>query len=95
MWRLLLVVLSVCIVLPGAAWAGIVTNGGFEFGDFSGWTQSGDTGFTSVVCGGGGANASNCFGSFGPVGSLGYISQTLGTVASGTYDLTYWLKADG
>jgi hypothetical protein len=95
MWRLLVVGLAVCIVLPGAAWAGIVTNGGFESTDFSGWTRSGNLGDTSVVCNGGGANGSNCFASFGPVGSLGYISQTLSTVAGGTYDLTYWLYANG
>jgi hypothetical protein len=94
MYRLLVVTLAVCVVLPCAAWAGIVTNGGFESGSFSGWAQSGNTEFTSVDLGSG-ANASSHYASFGPVGSLGSISQTLSTFAGGTYNLTYWLWADG
>jgi hypothetical protein len=65
MYRLLVVTLAVCVVLPCAAWAGIVTNGGFESGSFSGWTQSGNTEFTSVDPGAG-ANGSSYFASFGP-----------------------------
>ena len=33
----------------GAAQANIVTNPGFETGDFTGWTLSGDTTFTSLT----------------------------------------------
>ena len=31
-----------------SARANLVTNGGFETGDFTGWTQGGNTGFTGV-----------------------------------------------
>jgi hypothetical protein len=50
-------------LLTGAAFAAIMTlaghasaanllvNGSFEMGDFTGWTQSGNLGFTSVTSG--------------------------------------------
>jgi hypothetical protein len=36
------------ILISSGAHADLVTNGGFETGDFTGWTQGGNTGFTSV-----------------------------------------------
>src|ERR1700730_10015968 len=67
----------------------IVTNGGFETGDFTGWTQSGNTGFTGVDTDS--AHSGN-FGAFsGPTGSEGFLSQTLNTVAGMAYDLSFFL----
>jgi hypothetical protein len=73
-----------------------VTNGGFEdlSHSFAGWTQSGNTNFTSVVCNGV-AQEGSCFGSFGPVGSLGYIAQDLTTTPGDLYDVTFWLRGTG
>lgn len=71
--------------------AALVVNGDFETGDFTGWTQSGDTSFDSVI------DSSN-----GPIydgtysASLGSIagstlSQVLDVVAGQSYTLTFAL----
>lgn len=70
------------------------TNGGFETGDFSGWTQFGNTTFNGVFCpGGSSAYAGNCASFFGPVGPTGGISQTLtGLTAGATYHVSFALQ---
>ena len=85
-----LVTLVVGAGLASTASANLVTNPGFETGDFTGWTQSGNTVSDSVE--GVDFAHSGSFGAdFGAVGSLGFISQDLATVAGATYDLTFWL----
>ncbi len=80
-------------LLPGVANASLIVNGGFETGNFSGWTQSGNLGFTSVSNNLSLYVHSGSFGaSFGPIGSLGYIEQTIATTAGGTYQLSFWLR---
>jgi hypothetical protein len=74
-----------------ASHAELVTNGGFETGDFTGWAQSGNTGFMDVDTDTLDAHSGTYGASFGPVGSLGYISQTLATTAGGHYELSFWL----
>ena len=79
------------------AHAQTVTNGGFENGDFTGWTLSGAADYTSsnpntFVFG---APHSGDFAAWlGPVGSDGFLSQTLATTVGQTYTLTYWLSVD-
>jgi hypothetical protein len=84
-----LVTLVVGAGLASTAAANLVVNPGFETGNFTGWTQIGDTTFTGVD------TLSAHSGSFGadmgPIGSLGFISQDLAAVAGATYDLTFWL----
>ena len=74
-----------------------MTNGSFETGDFTGWTQVGNTGFTGVTGNFGGINPED--GSyqayFGPIGSLGGISQDLATVAGQDYDISFSLSNFG
>lgn len=90
---LLTVVLSFLLVQTAAADTNIVNNGGFETGDFTGWTQGGNTGFTGV--GTGPVHSGDYAADFGPVGSTGGISQDLTTSNGQQYHLSFWLANDG
>jgi hypothetical protein len=71
----------------------LVTNGSFETGDFTGWTLSGNTGFTGVECPGARPDGS-CDAFLGPVGSDGTLSQTITTTPS-SYNVDFYFKPDG
>src|SRR5215472_4062727 len=75
------------------AFADFVSNGGFETGDFTDWTQFGNTGFTGVQGDFAGVppHSGNFQAFFGSVDSTGGIFQDLTTVAGQTYNLTFWL----
>ncbi len=70
----------------------LVSNGGFETGNFSGWTQSGNTEFTSVTSLSAFVHAGNFGMQAGPFGTFGYLGQTLNTVPGQNYLLSFWLK---
>lgn len=80
--------LVVLLLAPAIASAGLITNGGFEAGNFSGWTQFGNTGATSVSSGG---HSGSYQANFGPVGSMGGISQTIATTGGSSYVVDFWL----
>lgn len=68
----------------------LVVNGGFETGDFTGWTDDGSSsvGTDSTAVHSGTYGVEN-----GSVGSLGYLSQTLATTPGATYLLSFWLNS--
>jgi hypothetical protein len=82
-----------------SAGANLLTNGSFETGNFSGWTQGGNEGFTSVIscCDAGvtGAEDGTYYASLGPVGSDGTLSQTVSDTNGEHLDLSFWFASDG
>jgi hypothetical protein len=81
--------------LPAAPIARIelVDNGGFESNSLAAWTQD-NMSFTTVT-----TNATYVHsGSYGlrtGPDPMGFLSQSLATIAGNTYNLTFWLYADG
>jgi hypothetical protein len=74
---------------PAHAAATVVQNGGFETGDFTGWSQMGTAG-SAVVSYSASFVHSGIHGlSTGPVGSLGYIYQIVATVPGQVYRLSF------
>jgi hypothetical protein len=70
--------------------AELVTNGGFEAGDFSGWTQGGNTASTVVTPLAPHSGSFNA--SLGPFATAGTLSQDLNTVAGQQYMISFWLR---
>lgn len=87
---------SALLLASAAAQASLVQNGGFETGDATGWTLSGNTlfSFVDTVAPNSGSYAA-AFGA--PPADPAYLSQTLSTVAGQQYRLSFWLQneADG
>jgi hypothetical protein len=75
-------------VLP----ASIVLNGGFETGDLTDWTLSGNTEGTVVVEGSSYTHSGDFGVQSGPVGSPVYISQALATAPGQLYLLSCWVN---
>jgi PEP-CTERM motif len=98
-------ILAALALLSGWPWraeaGNLVVNGGFETGDFTGWTQTGSTdyvgvypyvpypsGITPIIY----PHTGNYFASFSGYASegLGGITQTITTTPGQTYVLSYW-----
>ena len=72
-----------CTVVAG----NLVANCGFETGDFTGWTQGGDTSFSSATnCGHSGTFCAH----MGPTAYNGTLTQSLST--TGTCSLSFWVN---
>ena len=96
---LLAVVALVAVLLVGAPTAlatNLVTNGSFETGDFTGWSQSGLEGVVSgpfyVYSG---AEDGTFYSIWGNVGSDGQISQSFSDTAGQHYTFSFWFAAVG
>jgi PKD repeat protein len=82
-----------------ASYLGLVFNGGFERGDFSGWTLDALTGQYDLVdtfnqsSEGMQPHTGSYFARLGQINSPGFLSQTLPTTAGGQYLLSFWLNS--
>jgi len=80
---------AACDRVPG----NLVRNCGFETGDFTNWTRSGDPGFTTIDMIS--AHSGNFGLDTGPSGGLGYIAQNLATTPGTFYHVCYWIDNEG
>jgi hypothetical protein len=85
------VLLACCATFATSSARAAIVNGGFETGDLSGWTVSGDTGFVGVANGVGRNDSFGAF--FGPDPSA-TLSQTVATTPGLTYAVRFWLALD-
>lgn len=79
------------------AQANLVTNGGFEAGDFSGWTETGNTSFNFAQCPGSDPSVfeGSCSALFGP-SDVGGIEQVIDVGSAGMpWDLSFAFQPDG
>jgi hypothetical protein len=92
---ILMVALTSVLLFTGVASANLIVNGGFETGDFTGWTLTGNTGFTGVSAGNPNSGIYAAF--LGSVGSDGYMLQSasFSTIVGEVYNVNFWLFSDG
>jgi hypothetical protein len=89
---------ALALGVSGGQAANLINNGSFENGDFTGWTQGGNTGSTVVASSGFDgitAEDGNYFAALGPIGSDGTLSQTFTDTPGATYESIFYLASDG
>ena len=91
--------LAIALLVHAApASANLLTNPGFETGDFSGWTPSGtiaNQAFVSVTTSPFYVHSGTFGAALGSVGSLSFLTQDIATVPGGVYSISFWLNSDG
>lgn len=93
MYRFVLGLATVLLVAALAPAAELVVNGGFETGDFTGWTLLGNTSNTAVDPNF--AYQGTYGAKLGSIGSDGFLSEILPTVTGQTYTLSYAVENVG
>jgi hypothetical protein len=73
----------------------LLQNGGFELGNFNGWTQSGNAWGESVIGTAPFVHSGGYGAKLGPTGTLGYLSQNVATSIGQSYLISCWLNSDG
>src|SRR5580704_8020221 len=95
----LVALVTLLLVAPTSFAANLLTNGSFETGDFTGWTEGGNFEDTEVVTGAFGSYSGAEDGLFyavlGPVGSDGTLSQTFSDTVGGHYTFSFWFASVG
>ncbi len=84
---------EITVLTPGG---NLIINGGFETGDFTGWTLTGsDTGDLSVDDGSNGIepHSGQFLADLGSVGDVSFLSQTVQTTPGASYLLSLWLNS--
>jgi hypothetical protein len=88
---------SICNAIPG----NLIVNCGFETKGLFGWTESGNTDFTFIATHGSfhgllaDPNSGDWFAALGPLGSDGFLSQTLIDTAGQQLRVEFFLASDG
>ena len=83
--------LAALVAAPAQADANLVTNPGFETGDFSGYSLSGNS-YGIFISSLGAFTHSGQYGvQAGPAGSDGFLTQNLNTVAGQSYNISFFL----
>jgi hypothetical protein len=70
----------------------LVQNGGFETGNFTDWTQSGNIAHTEVTSSSSYVHSGRYGVELGPSGSPGYLAQSITTVTGREYALSLWVR---
>jgi hypothetical protein len=83
--------LGALALVAASAQAQLVTNGGFETGDFSGWTQFGDTSFTDIWDFDSHGGEFNAY--FGPL-QPGGIEQVIAASAGDQIQVSFWARSE-
>jgi len=75
------------------AFPGSILNGGFETGNFTNWTQSGDYYYSGVATGSTYAHTGKYGAALETGGTMGFLLQTLATTPGAVYLISFWLDS--
>ena len=89
------VVLASALAFSLSASAELITNGGFETADFTGWNVNAGATFVTSNQSGYLPNSGSYFAALGNVFGLGTLSQTFADTPGATYTLSYYLASNG